>query len=266
MRVVGVSIIAFCGCFIFNIILYQGKTTTIKSTFALVVLTLHYVLFRWSTSDFQLAYAHQAWLDERAGWRSIVYLNLIRSVITILDIIAAEMTGQELPNTLSSSHSGGLSGRWEDSETHYPDDDTFVAPLRFNLAEKHKLLRLRLAPLRRIQEDLEAQINAGSSDTNKLHSVPTALQRPTEYPPNARRSNEFSVRSNCGWKGTVDRLRSQITLNAPHRPQLSNRRKQPDINGVIAGCRSDIKSLWEDEIVHAILKKRQIRLEDSSGL
>lgn len=214
-----------------------------------------------------MTYAHQAWLDERAAWRSIIYLNLIRSVITILDVLAIEMSSQDLPSSLRSFHSRRFPGRSEDADAGYPDHDTVMAP-RSYLTEKHKLLRLRLAPLRRIQEDIEAQINAGSSDA--IHSISASLrpdlQRSTGCPPNPRGSSEFFIRSNCGWKGIVDKLRSEITLNAPHPPQPPTRRKQPNINGVIAGCKSDIKWLWEDEAVHAVLKKYQIRLEDSSGL
>jgi len=41
--------------------------------------------------DFQLINANQAWLDERASWRSVIYLNLVRSVNDILDVLVQQM-------------------------------------------------------------------------------------------------------------------------------------------------------------------------------
>lgn len=38
--------------------------------------------------DFQIHYAPQSWRDERAAWKAVIQLNLIRSVALVLDAIA----------------------------------------------------------------------------------------------------------------------------------------------------------------------------------
>ncbi|KAF8156551.1 guanine nucleotide binding protein, alpha subunit [Crassisporium funariophilum] len=61
----------------------SGKSTTLK--------------------NFRMRYAKDAWDAERASWRSVIQLNLIRSIITIVETLQAEMDGEPLdvdqPNT-----------------------------------------------------------------------------------------------------------------------------------------------------------------------
>jgi guanine nucleotide-binding protein subunit alpha len=41
---------------------------------------------------------------------------------------------------------------------------------------------------------------------------------------------------------------------------------EDEVLGVIAGCREDIRSVWEDRVVRDMLARRKVRLEDSAGL
>ncbi|TFK38865.1 guanine nucleotide binding protein, alpha subunit [Crucibulum laeve] len=63
----------------------SGKSTTLK--------------------NFRLKYARTAWKQERNSWRSVIQLNLLRSVNTILDVLQAEMDGEPVdrPTTSTSS-------------------------------------------------------------------------------------------------------------------------------------------------------------------
>lgn len=77
-------------------------------------------------------YAREAWQEERASWKAIVQLNLVRNVTTILHTLSRELSRPSSP-------------------TPGPDeeDDEDGPPLAFT--EKHQLLKLRLAPLRNLQ-------------------------------------------------------------------------------------------------------------------
>ena len=173
--------------------------------------------------DFQLAYAYQAWSDERASWRSVIYLNLIRSVNNILEVLALEMSSQQPPSPVTK-HPLIYSGRPSKIDTDFSDDETFVARHSFIFTERHKLLTLRLAPLRHVQEDLEAQIGAGASRVDELstsYSTTDAApfvetERLAARSSSARQPSEFYVRSDCGWKETLSRLRLQISASSDH--------------------------------------------------
>lgn len=68
-------------------------------------------------ADFQLAYAYSSFLEERASWTAVIHLNLVRSVNTILDILAKEVAFSQLsintitPNSSLSSTSPSSSQR-----------------------------------------------------------------------------------------------------------------------------------------------------------
>jgi len=225
--------------------------------------------------DFQLTYAYQAWLDERASWRSVIYLNLIRSVNYILDVLALEMSNQEIsrhPLTATIAHPLAYSMHFEESETDFSDDETLIVRPPLAFTGRHKLLKLRLAPLRGVQKDLEGQIGAGASEPQDLstwyNSTDPApfveAERLAARPSNSRQPNEFFVRSNCGWKETLSKLRPRHSSSQDHPKQA--KRKHEEVIRILAGCGGDIKSLWTDDVVQAVLKRRNIRLEESSGL
>lgn len=82
----------------------SGKSTTIKV--------------------FQMSYTRQAWEEKRMSWRTVIHLNLVRSVNTILDAL------ENAPET----------------------------------ASRVNLLRMRLSPLRRVQHDLELHLGLAEGE------------------------------------------------------------------------------------------------------
>ena len=225
--------------------------------------------------DFQLEYAHQAWLDERASWRSVIYLNLIRSVNNILDILTKEMSREnptDRPPSPVPAHPLVSSQSSLETETDFSDDETLVVQPLLPFTDKHKVLKLRLAPLREVQTDLERQIGAGASEPPDL----STYYRFTDAAPfvgaealaarsrNPRQPNEFFVRSDCGWKETLSRLHPRLSM-APDHPNPIDRKRRAVVD-IVAGCGEAIESLWTDEVVQAALKRRRIRLEEESGL
>lgn len=162
----------------------------------------------------------------------------------------------------------------------------------FQFSEKHKLLKLRLAPLRGVQTDLERKLGSGAFEDQGQLNVNSRgrSQSASAGSPQVdgddsqirRVPKEFYIRSNNSWK---DRFRNG--LKNASRP-LSGRSLQSwiggvekelsadelrrinaeleEIAGVIAGCKDDIKTLWEDEVVQRVLSKRKYRVDESSGL
>jgi hypothetical protein len=140
-----------------------------------------------------------------------------------------------------------------------------LPPLKFK--EKHKQFRIRLAPLQEVQRHLEQQLGAASTEI--YASIPTSAAPFDGQDPSGRRApTEFSINSSNGWKSALDKFRK----GPGNRPEVSNgttrssKDSEEEIAEVIANCREDIKSLWEDPIVKEVLSRRKARIEDAPGL
>jgi guanine nucleotide-binding protein subunit alpha len=175
-----------------------------------------------------MQYARDAWDQERTGWRAVVQLNIIRSIILILDIIDQEMSGNvpleddECPRRFSD-----------------PDADVFT--------DKHRLLMIRLAPLRGLEAELKRHLGAGAEPVHpSLPLAPTPFDDPVP-PPSSKRGGEFFVRS---WTDAVD-------ANSLH-----------DIDSstiTLMSCKDDMQALWTDPAVQVALDRRKVRLADTAG-
>ncbi|EKM76630.1 hypothetical protein AGABI1DRAFT_102244 [Agaricus bisporus var. burnettii JB137-S8] len=204
--------------------------------------------------NFQLTYARREWSEELSSWRAVIFLNLVRNANEILEHMVAEMADLPYPR--------------------YPENDSTedlvlrpaktLPPLKFK--EKHKQLRIRLSPLQEVQRGLEEQLGAASTEI--YASTPTSAAPFHDADSSGRRApTEFSINSSNGWKSALDKFRK-----APgSRPETSNgtakfsKDSEEEIAEIIANCREDIKSLWEDSIVKEVLSRRKARIEDAPG-
>ncbi|KAJ7481634.1 heterotrimeric G protein alpha subunit [Mycena latifolia] len=192
----------------------SGKSTTLK--------------------NFRMQYARDAWEKERPGWRAVVQLNIIRSIILILEIIEAEMNGN----------------------VPFEEDE---APRRFSdtaadvFTDKHRLLMIRLAPLRGVETDLKRRLGAGAEPVHpSLPMSATPFDDPAPIPASKRR-DEFFVRS---WTDAID----------PSRPQQSPTHADLDSSTItLMTCKDDMQALWSDPAVQLALDRRKIRLVDTAG-
>jgi hypothetical protein len=91
---------------------------------------------------FQMLHARQSWEAERMSWRTVIHLNLVRSVNCIL-------------SALDSA----------------PETET---------ASRVNLLRMRLSPLRRVQRDLETHLGLAGGDEVHAAADSGVFRRPTE--------------------------------------------------------------------------------------
>ncbi|KAI0331390.1 G-alpha-domain-containing protein [Cubamyces sp. BRFM 1775] len=207
----------------------SGKSTTLK--------------------NFQLTYCQDQWEAERASWRMVIQLNLVRGINSILDLLAEEMAGGPAPAV------GGDSDVSDDEGGYAPRPGSML-----HFTGRHRLLKLRLAPLRTVQRDLEMRIGiqAGGDVSDVISSPPGSPVLGARE----RRPQEFFVRSATSWKQTLhSRTPSDGTGNGT-RYQDAQVRETADI---IAGCAEDMKAIWEDPTVRDMLIRKGIRMETTPG-
>jgi hypothetical protein len=182
-----------------------------------------------------MQYARAAWEQERPGWRAVVQLNIIRSIINILEIIEAEMSGN------APLEEDEAPRRFSDSAA-----DVFT--------DKHRLLMIRLAPLRGVEADLKRRLGAGAEPIvhPSLPMSATPFDDPSPIPAPKRRG-EFFVRS---WTDAID----------PVHPQHSPTHADLDSSTItLMTCKDDMQALWSDPAVQLALDRRKIRLVDTAG-
>ncbi|KAI5119021.1 hypothetical protein M0805_001880 [Coniferiporia weirii] len=206
----------------------SGKSTTLK--------------------NFQLTYARKAWQEERASWRAVIQLNLLRSVNLILDLLQHEMTGA---NAYLDDD--------DDDEENTPQPQ----PPRLAFTEAHKLLKLRLTPLRRVQADLERRLGSGAEEP--IPVPPGVSTSAAPFDGFSGRPQEFYVRSSTGWKSALDKLRNSSGSREEALGRERREREAEESTAIIAGCREDMYALWTDSVVRQMLDRRKQRLEDSAG-
>ncbi|KAJ7757579.1 guanine nucleotide binding protein, alpha subunit [Mycena metata] len=188
----------------------SGKSTTLK--------------------NFQLLYEPKAFRAERASWRAIVQLNVVRSIHVILDAITRAQNPNERPPSARSSVSSSDSLRVDSELAH---------------------LKTRLSSLLDIEKKLLKRL-----------SLPGSTEwEPTERPMSRKRqSREIAVNSAVAWKGAFTNGRE--SFDSDHLVDWDD----PEDPGILLHARSeDMKRLWAHPTVQAILEKQSIRLQELAG-
>ncbi|EJF56061.1 G-protein alpha subunit [Dichomitus squalens LYAD-421 SS1] len=216
----------------------SGKSTTLK--------------------NFQLAFSPQHFHKERSAWKTIIQLNLIRNIKRLLEVLQEEWESSLQTTTTASIAKGkGVAGRTPTS----PGVRFSTSPLTDN----HRRIRMRLSALLPIEDELMKKL----------------------LPDGAAAVKDVCVRAGSGWKGILTALSANTsTLGpvTPAKPQLqlvsamkggSNPSSRPGTadaakfkdnpTAVLAACKDDIVTLWEDPIVRGVLKKHNVRLQDMPG-
>ncbi|KAF9000823.1 G-protein alpha subunit [Cyathus striatus] len=232
----------------------SGKSTTLK--------------------NFRMRYARTQWKQERLSWRSVIQLNLVRSIITITETLQSEMDNEPIesipddPTSPSTSYaysytdSRALRKPSNNSRSGTPTPES-------GLTGKHQLLKLRLGPLRRVEADLKKRLGAGAYEDDGKSIDPRTGQLLQK-----RSTREFGVRL------LQDALEKGSAV--PYRPGTANARALhsnsnaaqgegegevdiDDATEIIASLKEDMQALWMDGAVKSVLKRRGLRLEDSAG-
>jgi hypothetical protein len=211
--------------------------------------------------DFQLTYARRKWTAERTSWRTVIQLNLVRNVNTVLDILGHEVSDPMSRNGIDDDD-------LEITESHFSRTLSNNFPVQ--LAEKYDRLNLRLSPLRKLQKDLEACLGAASSEettvgANGAYDPSLGLTALAER--RTRNTQEFCINSRNGWKSALNRVLPPVnTMDYGSKAYGLANSSTGDSTELIASCRGDMIALWSDPIVQDILSKAPSRIQESPGL
>lgn len=213
-----------------------------------------------------MTHAPDVWQAERNSWRAVIQLNLVRAVNVVVDVLSSGLAdlGPGSPTFEPASLAPAASTSTDDQDdldymSNTPLSPTAAfTPLQFS--DGHAALKLRLGPLRGIEADLKKLLGAASDEITEssLHGdysaqIATPFDSPSRAP---RRPQEFFVRSHEAWKKHVRSETQQDVV----RPSTTH----SDATDVIAALRDDIQTLWYDESVRELLRRRKITMEDSA--
>ncbi|KAI0312036.1 G-alpha-domain-containing protein [Amylostereum chailletii] len=210
----------------------SGKSTTLK--------------------NFQMKYAADAWQEERLSWRAVIQLNLIRSITLIVDLLNDAIA--------TSTPSGSGPSSPISSPRIVPVDLPARGPAHgLEFTEHHRILRLRLTPLKNVQKDLERRLGSASEEVTSNTSEAFTEALPIV-------PQEFYVRSRDGWRSALERFKPRHSIEVEdNRAAEARSRKDAEVSEVIAGCAEDMQTLWDDPLVKELLKRKKLRMEEAPG-
>ncbi|KAG8805727.1 hypothetical protein FRC17_005366 [Serendipita sp. 399] len=206
--------------------------------------------------QFQLLYAPSSFTTEAPAWRPIIYLNLVRSIRRILEVI----TYSEL----------------EYDDRRSIDESTFASPPAsptpddrrpsISDAELGAFTRTRqsLNPLLTLEDRLITLLSHPDEESGEA----THLSELTPVLPNNHQNgaNGREVGIGGGWKKALGKL-SGRNKNSHHEANTGfDWSLDPeDPVHILQRCLPEMLALWRNERVRDILRARRIRLEESPG-
>jgi len=133
-------------------------------------------------------------------------------------------------------------------------------------------LKLKLGPLRHVEDDLKKRLGEGVDEDQdgaaesfgplSLEVESQILTRRNKREFGVRRLHEALERSAAvAAKRTSSRNGNQHGRRSDDEPASLG----DEATETLASCREDMKTLWSDETVKVVLKKRKLRLEDTAG-
>jgi guanine nucleotide-binding protein alpha-1 subunit len=223
--------------------------------------------------NFQLKYAPTAFNAEAEAWRTVIDLNLVRSVTFLLSLLEERVSGGVRGSGSSSNSSNGgnnlgLSNAVGGSSPSPTGDggagdmkpitplDGKLVPLP-RLTDDLRRLRVKLSPLRNIENSLVRVIS---------HDNPQQVGGGSAALP-SERAFEVSVRSNSRWKSIFGRNGGADAVGtATNKASTQGYEELQNARRVIEACREDIIALWNHPAVQAGLAEQSVSLEFQSGL
>ncbi|OCH87361.1 G-alpha-domain-containing protein [Obba rivulosa] len=207
----------------------SGKSTTLK--------------------NFQLLHSPKAFKAERASWRAVVQLNVVRSMRLILEVMAQAQAALHSPS----------SGFFDDADG---------VPQLPTLTADHLKLKMRLSPLLQVEETLVRKLNPAGS----VEREATQLARATEPAAHldaanmelARaRSREVAINSQFAWKGMFSKL--VANPRGSFESDAIDWDDPQDPGRILHACRDDMIALWNDPTIRELLEVQKVRLQDVPG-
>ncbi|KZS97307.1 G-alpha-domain-containing protein [Sistotremastrum niveocremeum HHB9708] len=214
--------------------------------------------------QFQRLYTPTAFRQERALWRSVIQLNLTRSVRIILDALEAQLA--QNTNYYVQSHSNaysynqpGPSSFHESRTMNIMNDDNDNAnesasfhPATIPFSDHLLLVMRRLLPLRHLEALLMAKLAPPEEDEATRLTFPPPVTHPNPHRPSSAEATLPSA-------STANN--NNNNQKAPERDAFNSH----DPTQIIHSCREDILDLWHEPAVREVLRRRKVRLEESPG-
>jgi len=220
-----------------------------------------------------MLYSPNAFAHEAPAWRPIVYLNLVRSIRRILEALTFTELEDDGYEPSSPPLTPGPDGTIGWNRGQFAETRQRLTPL---LDLEEKLISVLASPEASPEEDEATQLMAntnGGAPLPENYVVPEP-QSQTFTPPRFDTRKEVFVRSQggaSGWKKAFGKLGGGGKNKKGNVETVKgvgdNWASDPDdpVHALVK-CKGDMIRLWEDPGVQSVLKKRKLRLEESSGL
>ncbi|CAL1709080.1 unnamed protein product [Somion occarium] len=202
--------------------------------------------------NFQLLNSPKAFKAERASWRAVVLLNVVRSIRTILEAMSDFHDAQNSP-TLSPSR-----------PTTSPSSSVSSSGSFLRLSPEHLKLKLRLLPLLQVEESLIRKLTPPGSPEFESTHLSQITNLPSPFASQNVKGKEIAVNSQFAWKGVFSKVVSS-TRDSFDSAELVDWEDPNDPGRIIHACSEDMIKLWKDPTIQKILRLQQIRLEDMGG-
>ncbi|TFK47585.1 guanine nucleotide binding protein, alpha subunit [Heliocybe sulcata] len=206
----------------------SGKSTTLK--------------------NFQLMNSRKAFRAERAQWRTVIQLNIVRSFRLIFEAMAEAQAASTSPN---------VSPRLRPADA----PDVPYNPDMPRLSPELLLLKMKLSPLLQIEDVLRRKLDPevssvfGSALLTSVTNIPFPDRQKKGMKEIALSSRALGTKFSRLWNGE-DRRSSD----------MRDEGLEPDEpTHVLQACSEDMIRLWKDPIVREILDRQKLRLEELPG-
>ncbi|CAE6441842.1 unnamed protein product [Rhizoctonia solani] len=196
--------------------------------------------------QFRLMQSQEAFAIERNSWKCIIYLNIVRSILKVIDTVAPNFN---LRNPTDS------------------DSQNFAR------------LRLRLMPLRSVEASIVESLSSPGelARTRSHHSYSSISPRSngrgsSRGSPRPEMDSEYDdvfVHPESPWQRllqtcmrTTNAIRTSTSPCAEHGGMVGN---TDDPAVTLEACAADMKLLWSNPAIHQYLKEAGLFMEDMSG-
>ena len=139
-----------------------------------------------------------------------------------------------------SRQNGSIVGPSPGSSSQSPGNEEDSEPV---LTDTHRRLRMRLSPLTSMEEHL----------TKRLFP----------HPPDPK---EISVRGGTNWKSYLTRITKEKDRKQMRPGSSQGLVLQEEGTHILVTFKEDIIALWDDPVVHRVLRRRKCNVRDMPGL
>ena len=199
-------------------------------------------------------------MKERASWRGVILLNVVRSIGRVIDAIAHAEADNEAPDS---------------GDERNP---TLRPPLSSLVTDEHIRLCTRLrTPLSDAERILRSRISSHPGRNSAIQQPSSSLPRPrlSSAPPTDQEAEtEVFVQSRAGWHGPLREAPTygvgMAQLQHPYgtfvRDGGIDASNPDDPVHIVRMCKEDMSELWNDPSVQEILRRKKMRWHEWPGL